>query len=140
MCDLYGERTHSSSLKQATVHYVIDVVFSFENKHKIYCQICKCNVSIRAKGPKEILRHYATKRHLRKDQRWRYEHLTIEDLLTKRLRYQVRGRDGKVLSNYQLQLELPFHQLQLIISLRASWLTLALSCHSMMTLWLVETT
>ena len=25
----------------------------------------------------------------------------------KRLRYQVRGRDGKVLSNYQLQLELP---------------------------------
>ena len=77
------------------------------NKHKIYCQICKCNVSIQAKGLKEILRHYATKRHLRKDQRWRYEHLTIEDLLTKRLRYQVRGRDGKVLSNYQLQLELP---------------------------------
>ena len=77
------------------------------NKHKIYCQICKCNVSIRAKGPKEILRHYATERHLRKDQRWRYEHLTIEDPLNKRLRYQVRGRDGKVLSNYQLQLELP---------------------------------
>ena len=77
------------------------------NKHKIYCRICKCNVSIRAKGPKEILRHYATERHLRKDQRWRYEHLTIEDPVTKRLRYQVRGRDGKVLSNYQLQLELP---------------------------------
>ena len=77
------------------------------NKHKIYCQICKCNVSIRAKGPKEILRHYATERYLRKDQRWRYEYLTIEDLMTKRLRYQVRGRDGKVLSNYQLQLELP---------------------------------
>ena len=32
------------------------------NKHKIYCQICKCNVSIRAKGPKEILRHFATER------------------------------------------------------------------------------
>ena len=77
------------------------------NNHKIYCQICKCNVSIRAKGPKEILRHYATERHLRKDQRWRYEYLTIEDPLTKQLRYQVRGRDGKVLSNYQLQLELP---------------------------------
>ena len=77
------------------------------NRHKIYCQICKCNVSIRSKGPKEILRHYATDRHLRKDQRWRYEHLTIEDPLTKRPRYQVRGRDGKILTNYQLQLELP---------------------------------
>ena len=77
------------------------------NRHKIYCQICKCNVSIRSKGPKEILRHYATERHLRKDQRWRYEHLTIEDPLTKRPRYQVRGRDGKILTNYQLQLELP---------------------------------
>ena len=77
------------------------------NKHKIYCQICKCSVSIRAKGPKEILQHYSTERHLRKDQRWRYEHLKIEDPLNKRLQYQVRGRDGKVLSNYQLQLELP---------------------------------
>ena len=77
------------------------------NKHKIYCQICKCDVSIRAKGPKEILRHYSTERHSRKDQRWRYKQLTIEDPLTKRLRYQVRGRDGKVLSIYLLQLELP---------------------------------
>ena len=77
------------------------------NRHKIYCQICKCNVSIHSKGPKEILRHYATDRHLRKDQRWRYEHLTIEDSLTKRPRYQVRGRDGKFLTNYHLQLELP---------------------------------
>ena len=77
------------------------------NRHKIYCQICKCNVSIRSKGPKEILRHYATDRYLREDQRWRYEHLTIEDPLTKRPRYQVRGRDGKILTNYQLQLELP---------------------------------
>ena len=68
------------------------------NLHKIYCQICKCNVWIRSKGPKEILRHYATDRHLRKDQRWGYEHLTIEDPLTKRPRYQVRGRDGKILT------------------------------------------
>ena len=77
------------------------------NRQKIYRQICKCNVSIRSKGPKEIQRHYATERHLRKDQRWRYEYLTIEDPLTKRPRYQVRGRDGKILTNYQLQLELP---------------------------------
>ena len=77
------------------------------NLHKIYCQICKCIVSIRSKFSKEILRHYATDRHLRKDQRWRYEYLTIEDPLTKRPRYQVRGRDGKILTYYQLQLELP---------------------------------
>ena len=77
------------------------------NPNKIYCQICKCNVSIRAKGPKEILRHYSTERHLRKDQRWRYEYLTIEDPITKQPRYQVRGKDGKILSNYRLQLELP---------------------------------
>ena len=54
------------------------------NPHKIYCQICKCNVSIRAQGKKEILRHFSTERHLQKDQRWRYEHITIEDPSTKR--------------------------------------------------------
>ena len=36
-----------------------------------YCQFCKCNASKRAKGLKETLRHHATERHLRKDQRWR---------------------------------------------------------------------
>ena len=77
------------------------------NPNKIYCQICKCNVSIKAKGPKEILRHYATERHLRKDQRWRYEYLPIEDPIAKKLRQKVRGKDGKILSHYQLRLELP---------------------------------
>ena len=77
------------------------------NLNKIYCHICNCNVSIRAKGPKEILRHYSTERHLRKDQRWRYEYLTIEDPITKQPRYQVSGKDGKILFNYRLQLELP---------------------------------
>ena len=70
------------------------------NPNKIYCQICKCNVSINAKGPKEILRHYSTERHLQKDQRWRYEYLTIEDPITKQPRYQVRGKGGKLFSNY----------------------------------------
>ena len=63
--------------------------------------------AISAKGPKETLWHYSTERHRRKGQRWRYEHLTIEDPLTKKPRYQVRGRDGKLLSNYQVQHELP---------------------------------
>ena len=78
------------------------------NPNKIYSQVCKCNVSMRSKGPREILRHYSTERHLRKDQRWTYEHLTIEDSMSpKKPRYQIRGKDGKVLTNYQLQLELP---------------------------------
>ena len=63
------------------------------NPNKIYCQISKGNVSIRAKGPK--------------DQRWRYEYLTREDPITKQPRYQVRGKDGKIFSNYRLQLKLP---------------------------------
>ena len=77
------------------------------NPNELYCQICKCKVSIRANGLKEILRHFSTERHLRKNQRWRYEHLTVDDPLTERPRDQVRGRDGRVLTNYQLQLELP---------------------------------
>ena len=77
------------------------------NPYKFYCQICKGNVSIYGKGAREILRHYATERHLRKDQRWRYEHLGIEDPITKTIHHQVRGKDGKVLTPYQLELELP---------------------------------
>ena len=45
------------------------------NPYKLYCQECKANISIFGKGAREILRHYATEKHLRKDQRWRYEYL-----------------------------------------------------------------
>ena len=77
------------------------------NPYTFYCQICKGNVSIYGKGDREILRHYATERNLRKDQRWRYEHLVIEDPITKTIHHQVRGKDGKVLTSHQLELELP---------------------------------
>ena len=77
------------------------------NKYKFYCQICKGNVSIFGKGAREILRHYSTEKHLRKDQRWRYEHLSTVDPLTNAVQHQVRGKDGKVLTPYQLELELP---------------------------------
>ena len=53
------------------------------NPYKFYCQICKGNVSIYGRRAREILRHHATERHLRKDQRWRYEHLATEDPVTK---------------------------------------------------------
>ena len=77
------------------------------NKYKFYCQICKANVSIYSKGAREILRHYATEKHLRKDQRWRYEYLYKTDPITKSRVPQVRGKDGKLLTPFQLALELP---------------------------------
>ena len=57
------------------------------NRYKFYCQICMGNISIYGRGAREILRHRATERHLRKDQRWRYEHLSVEDPITKAVKH-----------------------------------------------------
>ena len=85
------------------------------NKYKFYCQICKANISIYSKEAREILRHHSTEKHLRKDQRWRYEYLYKVDLVTKARYPQVRGKDGKLLSPYQLALELPkFKDVELV--------------------------
>ena len=75
------------------------------NLYKFYCQICKGNISIYGRGAREILRHHATERHLRKDQRWRYEHMATEDPINKVVKHHVRGRDGKLLSPFELQQE-----------------------------------
>ena len=58
------------------------------------------------RGVKEILRHHATERHSRRDQRWRY-HLQEDDSVTKVVTHQVRGCDRKILTPYQLELEFP---------------------------------
>ena len=78
------------------------------NPYKFYCQICKANISIYGKGAREILRHHSSEKHLRKDQRWRYEYLYKVDPVTKTKIHQVRGRDGKLLSPYQLEMEFPY--------------------------------
>ena len=75
------------------------------NPYKFYSQICKGNVSIYGRGVKEILRHHSTERHLRKDQRWRYEHLAVEDPQTKVVHHQVRDGKGQLLSPNDLQKE-----------------------------------
>ena len=75
------------------------------NPYKFYCQICKGNVSIYGRGVKEILRHHSTERHLRKDQRWQYEHLAVEDPQTKVVHHQVRDGKGQLLSPNDLQKE-----------------------------------
>ena len=77
------------------------------NKYKFYCQICKANISIYSKVARKILRHHSTEKHLRKDQRWRYEYLYKVDPVTKARYPQGRGKDGKLISPYQLALELP---------------------------------
>ena len=55
----------------------------------------------------EILRHHRTERHLRRDQRWRYEHLRSVDPVTNKLQHRVRGWNGKLLSKIELARDLP---------------------------------
>ena len=55
----------------------------------------------------EILRHHRTEKHLRRDQRWRYEHLRSVDPVTNMLQHRVRGRNGKLLTKIELARELP---------------------------------
>ena len=77
------------------------------NKHKFYCRICKTNVSIYSKGAREIIRHYQSEAHLRKDQRWRFERLGQFDKLTGLTVHAVRGKDGRKLSALDLEKEKP---------------------------------
>ena len=77
------------------------------NPLMVWCHICKKNFSIRSKGPYEILRHHRTQRHLRRDQRWRYEHLRSTDPVTSKVQHRVRGANGKILSKMELAKALP---------------------------------
>ena len=77
------------------------------NPFMVWCHICKKNFSIRSKGTVEILRHHRTEKHLRRDQRWRYEHLKSTDPVTLKTQHRVRGRNGKILSKIELAKELP---------------------------------
>ena len=73
----------------------------------VWCHICKKNISIKSKGPYEILRHHRTQRHLRRDQGWRYEHLRSTDPVTGKVQHRVRGADVKILTKMELAKELP---------------------------------
>ena len=77
------------------------------NPLMVWCHICKRNFSIRSKGTMEILRHHRSERHLRKDQRWRYEYLKSVDPVTKQVQHRVRGRNGRLLNKIELARELP---------------------------------
>ena len=77
------------------------------NPHMVWCHICKKNFSIKSKGPYEILRHHRTDRHLRRDQRWRYEHLRSVDPVSGKVQHRVRGANGKILTKIELANQLP---------------------------------
>ena len=77
------------------------------NPHMVWCHMCGKNFSIRTKGPIEILRHHRTEKQLRRDQRWRYEHLKSVDPVTGNVHHRVRGRNVKVLTKIELAKELP---------------------------------
>ena len=77
------------------------------NPFMVWCHICKKNFSIRSKGTMEILRHHRTEKHLRRDQRWRYDYLKSTDPITLKTQHRVRGRNGKILSKIELAKELP---------------------------------
>ena len=77
------------------------------NPYMVWCHMCKKNFSIKTKGTVEILRHHRTEKHLRRDQRWRFEHLKTVDDVSGKVQHRVRGRDGKILNKSDLAQELP---------------------------------
>ena len=95
---------------QWTKVFVTGPLDAVHNKHRFYCQICKVNVSIYSKGAREIIRHFRSEGNLRKDQRWRYEHLSRIDKISGSVVHAVRGRDGHVLSPFELEKERPLFE------------------------------
>ena len=80
------------------------------NQFKFYSRLYKSNVSIFSKGAREIIRHYQSDSHLRKDQMWRYTHLKKVDPITGIETHQVRGKNGVILTPLELEKERPLFE------------------------------
>ena len=102
---------------QWTKVFVTGPLDSVHNKYKFYCQLYKTNVSIYSEGAHEIVRHYQSEGHLRKDQRWRYEQLRKLDKTTGTTVHAVRGKDGHILSACQLEKEKPLSESALLVDI-----------------------
>ena len=59
---------------------------------------------------REIIRHYQSDSHLRKDQLWRFTYLKKVNEITKVVTHQVRGRNGLLLTPLELEKEKPFFE------------------------------
>ena len=90
-----------------TRSFISGPAYRLHNPHMVWCHVCKKKVSIKSKGPYEILRHHRTERHPRRDERWRYEQLKSVDPITGKVQHRVRGGHGKILTNMKLTNELP---------------------------------
>ena len=87
------------------------------NQYKFYCRICMTNVSIGSKEAGEIVRHYQTETHLRKDQLWRYTHLSRKNHVTGLVTHQVRGKNGVLLTPLELENEKVLFEGALLVDL-----------------------
>ena len=67
----------------------------------------KTNVLIYSKGAREIIRHYQTASHLRKDQHWTVVYLKYADKVTGIVKHEVRLKNGVVLTPLELEKERP---------------------------------
>ena len=66
------------------------------NPCMVWCHICKKNIFKKTiKGTFEIIRHHRSEKHLRRDQRWRYQRLRSVDPISGKVQHRVRGRNGK---------------------------------------------
>ena len=88
---------------QWTKVFVSGPLYPVHNKYKFYCQICKTNVSIFSKGTREIVRHYPSEAHLRKCQRWRFEHSGKKNKISGVIKHEVRAMDGLFLTALELE-------------------------------------
>ena len=84
---------------------------------QFYCQIWKANISIFSKGAREIVRHYQSESHLRKDQHWRFEHLRSVEKVTGQIRHEVRGKDGRVLTALEMEKEKPLFENAVLVDI-----------------------
>ena len=91
-----------------TKTFVTGPLDPLDSKYEFYSQICKTNVSIKSIGVRDVVRHYQSDSHLRKDQRWRFKHLANTNEITGVTSHEVRGKDGHVLTPLELEREKPF--------------------------------
>ena len=87
--------------------FVSGFLYPIHNRNEFYYQICNTNGSIYSKEAREILCRYKIESHLRRVQRWRYEHPSEVDAETGSVTHQVRENDGYVLTLLKLEKQKP---------------------------------
>ena len=74
-------------------------------------------MSIFSKGVREVVKHYKSETHLRKDQCWRFEHLGKKDKITGVIKHYVRAKDGHILTALELEKEKPLFETATLVDI-----------------------